>query len=351
MALGELIPKALRYAWAQVGLALAIGIGLTYVPTNGNLEPLHHVGIGLIVAAAVTTFWQFREFEEFFGQFAQDVLISDKYLEKLNERALSDLRSRAGRAIVKSHVNNPNYERGPLSDWIDELLYSSLLPGDAVGSGIYRDEFNETIALEYPTLAQALSEVGSSPEAIDATELAGSVLKVTTTTTYRAIAPRLRDKRYENYSIAYWGNGADLPHFPLQQRIRVMVGHSEETASELPLAISDEGPGGIEYKGNPLLLKFDEAGCCQVWMRTVEYRAPEREPYMLNSMSMLTRNLHVQIYQTGPGPKLIFDGGLMATGAKRPAQHGISDFSLTYVGWLFEDHGYYIWWWPKFRPA
>ena len=350
MASWDFVPKAFKYAWAQILLALLIGIVLTYPfgeEKKVKFNPWHDIGIGLIVAAAVTTFWQFREFEEFFHRFAQEVLVDDKYLDKLNDNALNGLRSRAARTILENRVDNPKYDLVSLGEWTDNLLFRSLLPGETTGSGVYREEFDETIALEFPTLKEALNAVGSDCTGISAEQLSSGVLKVTSTTTYRVVAPRLNDKRYDEYPVSYGGNGADLPNFPLEQRIRVRVGHSQETASELKLNVSDEGPGGISYEAEPKSLQFDKNGFCNVWMQEVEYRAPEREPYMLNSMSVLTRNLSVHIYQTGVGPNLVFDGGLMATGTKLAPMHGPHDFKLKYEGWLFEDHGYYIWWWPK----
>jgi hypothetical protein len=109
------VPKALRLAWAQITLALVIGVLLSYFPEKGLLAPLHHIGIGLVVAAVVTTFWQFREFSEYFEKYAQAVLVHDEHLRKLSMPALVKLRSRADEAILTTCVNNDSFERQELT--------------------------------------------------------------------------------------------------------------------------------------------------------------------------------------------------------------------------------------------
>lgn len=348
MNVRENLPKVLHLAWAQITLAFGAGMALSYYfEPKGKFEVLHHIGIGLIVAAVVTTFWQFREFEEFFVQFSRRILVEDAYLEKLKVPALTTLRSRAGRSILKNYVNNPAYERDALGDWIDELLYSTLLPGQ-VSSGLYRDGFEETICIEHLTLAKALKQVGAPTDKLQPADSTTPVLKVTAVTTYRVIAPRLGDPKYSDYTVSYSGNGADMHSFPLEKRIQVRVGTTRDNAVSLDMQPADEPLGGFKYQAKPVKLQFDQkTGICPVWMESVEYRDPRHEPYVLSTMGLLTKNLTVHVYHTGTGPRLTFEGGMMASGAKEDPMHGPSSFRLRYSGWLFEDHGYYVWWWTK----
>src|SRR5436305_1025047 len=296
-------PKALNLAWSQIALALILGTLLSYAPATGMSEPFHHIGIGLLVAAVVTTFWQFREFAEYLEKYAQAVLVHDEHLKKLNLPALMTLRARADAAILNSVVTNEHFQRKALGEWLDDMLYAKLLPGNTAGSGIYRDSFDEDICLEYPTLREALIEVGVDTEGIPPADLSQLVLKVTSTATYKAVSPRLKDSNYEYYVVPFSGRGANLPHFPLDRRVSVEVGIAENLAKPIVLSFVDEPLGGITFKGEPERLPFRN-GECDVWMRSVEYRSPAREPYVLNTMSTLTRNVNVHLYRTGPGPKL-----------------------------------------------
>jgi len=345
----ERLPRALNLAWAEIVLALVIGAGLSYYfEPKGTFEIFHHIGIGLIVAAAVTTFWQFREFEEFFATFSRKILVEDAYLEKLKVPSLTRLRSRAGHAILKEYVTNSRYERESLGDWLDEHIYGRLLPGQSPGSGLYRENYNETICLEHLTRADALREVKASLTEVPEEAQQRLVLKVTSVTTYCVVAPRLRDRRYSHYDVKYSGNSATMRNFPVTKRISVRVGYDKKSAVGCDMQISDPPEGGIVYDAKPVHLKFDrKTGACQVWIEATEYRDTDREPYALGTMGLLTKNLTVQVYQAGIGPKLTFDGGVMATGDKETPAHAPNSYTLRYSGWLFEDHGYYIWWWYK----
>lgn len=349
MSLKESLPRVLNLAWAQIILAFGCGIALSYYfEANGKYEVLHHIGIGLIVAAAVTTFWQFREFEEFFARFSRRILVEDAYLEKLKVPALTSLRSRAGRSILKNYVTNPAYERDSLSDWIDDLLYHTLLPGQSAGSGMYRDHYQEDIYIEHVNLQKALSDVKAPTAGISAARLAEMVLKVTTISTFQVIAPRLSDAAYSHYTVAYSGKGADMSDFPLDKRISVRVGNSISQTEQLDLQPKNEPLGGFSYSAKPTLLAFNQTtGTCPVWMETIEYRDIRRESYVLGTMSVLTKNLTVHVSRVGAGSQLTFEGGVMATGTKDEPLYGPNSLTLRYTGWLFEDHGYYVWWWDK----
>lgn len=340
------VPKALKLAWAQIALAFLIGVGLSWVPAHGWTAPIHHVGIGLLVAAVVTTFWQFREFSEYFEKYAQAILVHDDHLKKLSMASLVTLRSRADEAILTEFVTNPRFERKALTKWIDDLLYTKLLPGGDAGSGVYRDSFEDEICIEYPTLREALTalkiDLGSlSDEALDV-----RILKVTSTTTYTAVAPKLNEPAYQTYTVPFSGKGADLPNFPIDKRVLGRVGTSEATAATMNLAFKDEPLGGISYSAASVALPFVQ-GSCHVWMRTIEYRSPQRESHVLNTMSTLTHNLSVHLYRTGPGPNVVFDGDMLAAGVGAGPKHSPHSVTLKYNGWLFEDNGYYLWWWEK----
>jgi len=344
----EKLPRVFQLAWAQILLAFGAGVALSYYfEAPGRFEILHHIGIGLIVAAVVTTFWQFREFEEFFAKFSRRILVEDAYLEKLKTPSLTALRSRAGRAILKEFVNNPAYQRESLGDWIDDLLYRTLMPSQTDGSGLYREDYTETVCLEHVRLVDALKAVGADTSNIRADALEANILKVTSITTYRVVAPRLEDNRYSCYTVRYTGNGAGMRYFPAEYRIVGRVGHTADTARTLAMHCKDTSTGGIAYNADPITLEFDKAtGTCNVWVETVEYRDTDRESYVLSTMALLTRDVNVHVYYSGSTNKLNFDGGMLASGRTNTI-HGPNSYGLRHTGWLFEDHGFYVWWWYR----
>ena len=342
------VSRLLNRTWAQILLAFLIGVALSFVPDKGNYMAFHHIGIGLLVAAVVTLFWHMREFSEFFEKFARKVLIDDEYLSRLSIETLTQIRSKAGREILKSKVKNDDYERDQLSDWIDEILYERLLPSEKGASGIYRENYNERIYVEHRSLGDALAEVGAPDSGVPQEALTAIIQKITTISWYRVIAPQKSE--CPPYMVHMEGRFADLPYFPLKSRVAFFAGHGEAFAEVVPVEITDRKLGGIDFKSSPLGLRIAE-GECSVWTKSVEYRSPGAEAHILNTMNILTRGLEVDLTQTGPGPRLVIDAGLIAIGTGEdsvtPFPFGIH---LKYNGWLFQDHGYCIWWWQSAAP-
>jgi hypothetical protein len=44
---------------------------------------------------------------------------------------------------------------------------------------------------------------------------------------------------------------------------------------------------------------------------------------------------------------LTFEGDVIATGTTAKKFHLPGGVELVYDGWLFEGHGYFLWWWEK----
>ncbi len=341
------VRQLLERGWAQITLAFLIGLALTYTPTEGWLEPLHHIGIGLLVAAVVTAFWHMREFAEYFERFAETVLVRDTYMSKLSVQALSRLRTKAARTILESCVDNPAYERAHLEDWLDDLLYENLLPGSKPLAGIYREGMDENIALEFPLMRDVLKDVNAGMLNVPSSELDRPVLKVTSVTRYTVVSPKLTDTGYQKLDVPYSGKTSDMPrYFPLDKRIAVYVGAEASTAKEIFFEFSDDPMGGVRFKPKTAIALPFTNGKCPVWMKTIEYRLPQNEAHILNMMGMLTRGMTLTVFQSG-GPKLVFDGGIIATGDTAEPQHNANSISLKHDHWLFENHGYYVWWWER----
>lgn len=337
--------RLLEKAWAPVALAFVVGIALTYFfHAEGAAAPLHHIGIGLLVAATVTGFWHLREFSEFFEKFASTVLLDDEYLKKLSLESLTALRSRVAHVILEARTDNPNYRHHELGVWIDRMLFDALLPSKKALSGVYRQGYKEQVILEYLTLEKALGEVGCDTTNLPSDQLKSKVLKVIAIARYTLIAPRIESAQYKEYPVGLKGNGANLPGFPLQKRVELLVGRSEKDASPCSIEFCEEDEGGITYEAKDRLLSFAN-GECEVWTKSTEYQSPERQPHVLNMMAILTCGLKVNLYQIGAGPRLVFDGDVIATGNADDRSFPPGGAELEYTGWLFEGHGYHLWWW------
>jgi hypothetical protein len=340
------VSKIFTLIWAQILLALVIGTLLSFLPSEnaGYRSAFHHIGIGLLVAAVVTLFWHLREFADFFEKFAKSVLLDDAYLARLNIDTLKKLRKQAGHEILRSLVDNlENYKRDDLADWIDTILYDRLLPGGTTSSGLYRENYTDNIVIETKTLQDALLEVGEDSGKYPDDALSSTVHKITTTTRYKIIAPSVSAN--PDYELRFSANLADMPHFPCEKRIRYRVGHSEPDSHEVHLEIKKRKLGGMSVKANALFLKFVK-GECAVWSEMVEFRSPDAEALVLNTMALLTRGLEVDLFQTGTGPELAFDGSIVAAYADNPTL-GLHSIRLKFDGWLFESQGYCIWWWKR----
>ncbi|HVT17878.1 MAG TPA: hypothetical protein VHQ90_17080 [Thermoanaerobaculia bacterium] len=331
--------------WAQILLALIVGALLSsmVLPEQKYWGAFHHVGIGLLVAAVVTLFWHIREFSDFFERFARSVLLEDAWLSRLKTETLTDLRSRAGQQILESCVDNDEYMRGELADWIDQILYHRLLPDPAIPSqGMYRENYREYIVIENMSLEEALRDVGEDPARYPRDVLGSPVHKIVTTTTYTLIAP---SKSSSEYKIELEARFADMPHFPLPKRMLFRAGHSRPDAKTVNLKVTDRELGGIDVNADPVSLEI-EGGKCAVWTQAVEFRSPRNEAHILNSMALLTRGMQVDLFQAGREPYLVFDGGIVAFGAGDPT-FDLHTIHLRFDHWLFENQGYCIWWWQR----
>ncbi|HSY49380.1 MAG TPA: hypothetical protein VLC46_11255 [Thermoanaerobaculia bacterium] len=334
--------------WAEVIVALTYGLLLSTSFSSESPHPIlrvfHDLGIGLVVAALVTVLWQVGEFRDFFERFARQVMIEDEYLNKLDDASLKDLRLQAARVILKRCVNNPQYKRDDLERAIDRLLYGSLLPGKKPHSGVYRENYKESVTLEYLTLDSALHEIGEKSDHLLAAERGAPILKVTTISTAKIVSPVLNS---EPYRISLWGKAADLAHFPMDKRVRYFAGTNEQDGTERKITFKNHAFGGIEYEvKEPREVDFDNCEC-HVWIKLIEYRSPAREPFAVNLMSHLTRGLYLEIRRVGEGPDLVFEGDVIASGTKLEPVHLPYGIQITFEDWLFEDQGFIFWWWER----
>jgi hypothetical protein len=337
--------RFLRIVWAQIALAMIVGLFLVTLslPSHQTQSILEHIGIGLIVAAIVTAFWQLREISDFFVSLSRQTLIEHDYVKTLNLPSLRKLRSTAATAIFSQLVDNKTYESAGVESLADEILHTQLAPGEAPLSGIYRDDYVENIVLESISTEEAIKELGSSASMSTTVEKPLTVLKETSTYEYRVVAPRLDHPYYREYTVECSGRSADMPLAPLDKCLTLRVGPSRDEAKLVPLSFKNDPDGGYHFEGK-VAMPFRN-GEVRVWSQLVDYRIEERQPFVFHSMVHLTHKARVHIQVTSQQHCLAFDGdwfGVSGVGEKRYFPNGIE---LTYSGWLLENHGYFIWWW------
>ncbi|HEX6188534.1 MAG TPA: hypothetical protein VFZ40_10675, partial [Pyrinomonadaceae bacterium] len=290
----------IKSAWAQILLAIAVGILCLLYKDEWRLSAfIHHLGTAFIVAAIVTAFWHLREVSEVIHKYVRAMLVDFSYLTNMDVPTLMQLRSTAARAILQRSTDNPSYERTKLENWIDSLLYERLLPGKAKLSGIYRDNCSERIAVQRLTLAEALREVGSPADGLSEDALAATVVRVTTTGRFTVISPQVSDDNYKFYEFTYSNSSSGLANFPIEKQTRVFVGNDQRNAEELIVRTTRQD-GEVKSTVEPRKLEFTK-GMCKVWLKTIEYKSLARDPFALNTMSHLTHGIRVDIFQVGPG--------------------------------------------------
>jgi len=338
------IRGVLRLVWAQIGLAFLVGLALIYLipKTWAGYLLFEHIGLGLIVAAVVTVFWQLREISEFFQTLARSTLIDDSYLEKLNLESLRRLRSSAASAILDKSVNNPRYDWRDLERWVDTQLFEKCLPGTESMSGVYRENLVDHLTLEFLTLRDFLSAAGRSTAGVREEILDSDVLRQTLTTRYTVIAPQVGGDRYAAYKVSFNEKPAIFPDLPTDLRFQFFAGTSESTAVEvMPQRIeSARGIGFVAERDIPLV-----EGRTDIWTRQIACTMPLREPFILQTMKDLTHNLRVHLSVAGARQRFVFDGEVIGFGGSDRVEYLPNGITVEYAGWLFEDHGYILWWW------
>lgn len=339
----------IKSAWAQILLAVTAGLLLiAYKPSWHYADLVNHLGEAFVVAGVVTAFWHLREVSEVINKYVRGILLDYDHLATLETSVLRGLRSKAAKAILHNTTDNPRYRRDELEEWIDKLLYQGLLPGGTSSSGLYREDYVERIVIEYLSLDQALASEDLPKEGLTEAALKSQVMRLTTTTEFTVISPTLSNK--SGYTAKNSADGCGLPNFPPKRLMKVRIGKDREHAEEVLTKTSEDNQGQILWESEPRTLDF-EHGKCNVWMEIIEYRSPAREPFVLNTMGLLTRNLNVSIHHIGQGPPLLFIGQMIAT----PTDEGRETDAaahvawLRYDGWLFEDHGYHFHWF-ELRP-
>lgn len=154
-------------------------------------------------------------------------------------------------------------------------------------------------------------------------------------------APRREGEGYTEYAVPLEGELSDMADFPLAQRVHYWVGTSEDDCVIVPINIHDRERGGAEYRATHAL-PFRN-GEVTVWSKIIEYKQAEREPFFIETVATLTRNIEAHV--TAQGRQLRFDGSIFAYGGANTVNHHVNGITLTYPGWLYEDQGYLVWWW------
>src|ERR1051325_804909 len=99
--------EMIKGAWAQILLALTVGILLILYKDEWRYAALiHHLGTALVVAAIVTAFWHLREVSEILHKYVEAILFDYSYLTRLKLESLIELRSKAAAAILQKITDN-----------------------------------------------------------------------------------------------------------------------------------------------------------------------------------------------------------------------------------------------------
>jgi len=286
--------------------------------------------------------------KKFFIDLAVAVMVDAKYVKKLHVDDLREMRSKSIDAMFRRHVTNPTYEIEALTEWLDSLLIAELLPNDTSGSGIYRTDYRERVAIELITLGQALDEL--SIPCADDSERGIRLIKQTSVATFSVISPQ---HTAEPYPATLNVRSSSIPSFPPERRVQFRVGPSQSQATAVAMTSdghANDGDGGITLIGVQTL-PFKN-GVCDVWLETIEYRLAESESWVFNTMGTLTYGLDTQIYVVNSNEPFKFEGSVTGgLGSENPKKiHLPNGMAFHYDGWLLEDHGYFLWWWRGVEP-
>jgi hypothetical protein len=202
-------------------------------------------------------------------------------------------------------------------------------------------------------LENALAEIGESSY-IPANLHGWRVSKQVTRTIYTVVVPQTHIRAYP---AAVAGRASDMPAFwPVEKRVRFRIGASEADAQYIAPVVSDRIEGGVEYTATcPIPLN---EGKGTVWSEVVEFTSPpEREPFLINTMSVATNRLRVDFSVEGMRNPAI-DASVIAFG--RPSSDPIEVVAKNRIimrwsnlrdpaepSWLLPGHGYLIWWWER----
>lgn len=329
--------------WAPVLVVIGLGVFLTIWAGDDKTRALAaHLGMALLIAGILATFYQLNEVSHLFRSIARSTLIDNDYLEMLNLEALRKLRKNAAATLLKRGVTNPSYERIALEQVLDRVLYTNLLPAPGTTRGLYREHYDESVRLEFVSMEEAaralgLSEVPKGPDQC--------LTKETSTATYTVIAPRLDDALFTSHRVQLSGIMADVPGVPMAMGTRAWCGPTQDAMSEVHFVFKDRALGAFSYEGEchvPFV-----AGRATVCVRLEEWRYALRQPHFFQLMALPTRGIAVEVHAAGWPSPIGFEGdvvGLEGDAQVIPMPSGIR---MKHDGWFLEGHGYSVWWWAQ----
>lgn len=321
------------------------GLVLTYAPSEAEyLKVLHHVGIGFIVAAAVSWIWQIQEMREFFLDQSSAVMMELEYLKRLNDVELRRLREKSIQALIWRNTTNPRYEIRNFTTWLDGILVSDLLPTDRRFDGRYRKGFEEHVDIRFMSLGAVLDELVITDHDLSSSQLDAPMFKQTSSTRYEVVSPNLDTAKY---CVRLAGWASDVPAIPPTHRVQFWVGFGDDELEEVTMDNKNVHPGGTSYVGSREGAILD--GVCRVRTKSIEYRSAISESWIMSRMNTLTHGIHIAVNVSDPSDVLEFEGEIIGVrGPDLPRKdHREGGYSLGYDGWLLPDHGYFLWWWRR----
>lgn len=326
-------------------LFVLLGAVAAHVASEMGWGIVEHVAHGVIVAALVGLFWHFPEVSDLLRRFARELFIDRGFLRQLDRNTLLALRRGAADALVSPYVTTQVHDWTDLHAEVEELLFSSILPGpprasDAANAtrGVYRQNYDENVTVRLVRLEQLLKELDLSMDGLDARVLNTLIADLKTVTTSELVSPV-----YGPTLVRFYTRAQDIPGIPPDKRVRVALGTNGARPTALPLTVTDHPDSGVEIRGErtvPLL-----AGVTKVRLETHEYDLSGEHSFIANTMDRPTKGLRVEV-NLHSDLEFTLDGDVMGLAKEEPSTlpNGIR---LVCKGWLLEEHGYIVFWWRK----
>jgi len=303
-----------------------------------------HLGMGMVVAGVLALLWHTQEMSEFFRKNAEDVILGERYLERLSRARLFEVRSRIADVLVREHVTWRDHEWPQFLQDTETLLFTKCLPGpptqaDRPSPGVYRRDLKNDITVTLGPLKGFLAEIGVSPAQVPAEALDRIVVREETVSQCTIVAPR--DNL--DYPTFLTLEAQSLPGVPAEKRARMDVAIGELGYEPVPVkARAKDGHPDFFVISAERVLRLG-AGETKIRSKFVEFHPAGFSPFILETMGCLTRGLDVRVKMLAPGYR--FEGEVFGLGADAEADVTASGLWLKYNGWLLEDHGYVVFWW------
>lgn len=300
---------------------------------------LDQLGHAFMIAAILAWLLNVTEMKEFFVRLAAQTMIDRRFLEGLKPSLLKEVRSQISEVLVRDAVNNEAYRWTDLHECTERFLFEHCLPTEKPGSGLYRRNLTEEVFVRVVSLHDVIAEVGGSISA-GTEDTAAPLYRIERIVEFQVVSPKTE---LEHLSLPIGFETHDEPSsVPLNKILRIWAGSCENDAKEIDLGCHRED-GQVRGSAEQSLPVAE--GICRVWRRSVEFGS---HAFLLSKMSMLTHGMTLRLsLEHRPEDKLSASGWLMALGPLPEATKLPNGIRISYDDWLFEDHGYFVYWYAS----